>query len=175
MSRYRPPAPASTPCITAAGFARLRAEYDHLWHERRPAVVKALAAAAAEGDRSENAEYIYRKKELREIDRRVGYLQRRIPRLKVVAGAPDDPRRVFFGAWVELVDGADTSHRYRIVGPDETDARQGWISIDSPLARALLRHVCGEVVAVELPGGARELEIRAVRYDASVRGAAGSA
>ncbi|HEX7381787.1 MAG TPA: transcription elongation factor GreB [Nevskiaceae bacterium] len=175
MGRYRPPAPVSTPCITAQGFARLRAEYDHLWHERRPAVVKALAAAAAEGDRSENAEYIYRKKELREIDRRVGYLQRRIPRLKVVDGAPDDPQRVFFGAWVELVDDAETVHRYRIVGPDETDAGSGWISIDSPLARALLRHAAGEAVEVELPGGVHELEIRSVRYGDAADGAKGTA
>ncbi|HEU0197726.1 MAG TPA: transcription elongation factor GreB [Nevskiaceae bacterium] len=164
MGRYRPPAPPSAPFITAEGFARLRAEYQQLWHERRPQVVAALSAAAAEGDRSENAEYIYRKKELREIDRRVGYLQRRLAKLQVVDQPPDDRRRIFFGAWVEVDDGSET-RRYRIVGPDETDAARGWISIDSPLARALLRHVVGDVVETQLPGGLIEAEILSVGYE----------
>lgn len=150
--------------ITRAGYDKLKAEYDHLWRERRPEVVRALAAAAAEGDRSENAEYIYRKKELREIDRRVGYLQRRLPDLKIVESRPTDISRIYFGAVVELVDDEGEERIYRIVGGDETDAATGAISIDSPLAKALLKKQEGEVVRVQLPGGEVELEIVAVRY-----------
>ncbi|MBL6752112.1 MAG: transcription elongation factor GreB [Nevskia sp.] len=154
----------SAPYITAEGYARLKGELDELWRVRRPEVVRALAAAAAEGDRSENAEYIYRKKELREIDRRLRYLQTRIPDLKVVERPPDDPRRVFFGAWVEIAGADGTVRSYRIVGPDEIDARKGCISVDSPLARALLKRAQGDTVSAMLPGGEAELEIRAVRY-----------
>ncbi len=165
MSRWRPPAEKSTALITAAGHARLKAELDELWRVRRPEVVKALAAAAAEGDRSENAEYTYRKKQLGEIDRRVRYLSKRLEALRVVDGQPADPQAVFFGAWVELenVDSGET-HRYRIVGPDETDAGSGCISIDSPLARALLKKRIDDEVGVELPGGAQTFAIIAVDY-----------
>lgn len=165
MSRWRPPNPeVASVHITRAGYEKLKAEYEQLWRERRPEVVRALAAAAAEGDRSENAEYIYRKKELREIDRRVGYLQRRLPELKVVEAKPADASRIFFGATVELVDGDGAARVYRLVGGDETDATTGAISIDSPLARALLKKQVGEMVKVRLPGGEDELEIVAVRY-----------
>lgn len=165
MSRWRPPNPEiASVHITRAGYDKLKAEYDHLWRERRPEVVRALAAAAAEGDRSENAEYIYRKKELREIDRRVGYLQRRLPDLKIVESRPTDISRIYFGAVVELVDDEGEERIYRIVGGDETDAATGAISIDSPLAKALLKKQEGEVVRVQLPGGEVELEIVAVRY-----------
>ncbi|TAJ55297.1 MAG: transcription elongation factor GreB [Nevskiaceae bacterium] len=165
MSRWRPPNPEiASVHITRAGYDKLKAEYDHLWRERRPEVVRALAAAAAEGDRSENAEYIYRKKELREIDRRVGYLQRRLPDLKIVESRPTDISRIYFGAVVELVDDEGEERLYRIVGGDETDAATGAISIDSPLAKALLKKQEGEVVRVQLPGGEVELEIVAVRY-----------
>lgn len=165
MSRWRPPNPeVASVHITRAGYDKLKAEYEHLWRERRPEVVRALAAAAAEGDRSENAEYIYRKKELREIDRRVGYLQRRLPDLKIVESRPADRSRIYFGAVVELVDGEGGERVYRIVGGDETDAATGAISIDSPLAKALLKKREGEVVRVQLPGGEVELEIVAVRY-----------
>ncbi|ROH89009.1 transcription elongation factor GreB [Stagnimonas aquatica] len=165
MSRWRPPNPeVASVHITRAGYDKLKAEYEHLWRERRPEVVRALAAAAAEGDRSENAEYIYRKKELREIDRRVGYLQRRLPDLKIVESQPTDRSRIYFGALVELVDEDGAERVYRIVGGDETDAATGAISIDSPLAKALLKKQEGEVVRVQLPGGEVELEIVAVRY-----------
>lgn len=165
MSRWHPPsAEPKTPYITAAGYARLRAEYDRLWRGRRPAVVRALAAAAAEGDRSENAEYQYRKKELREIDRRVHYLQQRLPILKVAEAIPSEPQRVFFGACVELFDEARVRRRYRIVGSDETDAAEGRISIDSPLARALLKRRVGEIVTVALPAGDAEFEILSISY-----------
>lgn len=157
----------SSPYITAEGFQRLRGEYDQLWRERRPEVVRALAAAAAEGDRSENAEYQYRKKELREIDRRVRYLQMRIPELKVVAAPPGDKARVFFGAWVELLDEAGETRRYRIVGADETDAARAYISVDSPLARALLKRQTGEQLTVSLPSGAAELELVKLWYEAT--------
>lgn len=162
--RFREAPRRASPYITAQGYAALKAEYEVLWSVRRPEVVRALAAAAAEGDRSENAEYQYRKKELREIDRRVRYLQRRIPELKVPSQKPADTGSVFFGADVELIDEQDRNCRYRIVGPDETDAAEGRISIDSPLARALLQHRAGEVVEARLPGGIAEFEIVAVRY-----------
>ncbi|HET9818237.1 MAG TPA: transcription elongation factor GreB, partial [Rhodanobacteraceae bacterium] len=154
MSRWRPPPPRSTAIITRAGFDALKAEVDHLWRELRPEVVKALAAAAAEGDRSENAEYTYRKKQLGEIDRRVGYLSKRIPSLKVVDAQATDRSAIFFGATFDI-ENADTGkpHRYRIVGPDETDAKRGWISVDSPLARAALRKHVGDEFEADLPGG----------------------
>lgn len=155
--------------ITREGWQRLVDELDHLWRTRRPQVVRALADAAAEGDRSENAEYIYRKKELREIDRRVRYLGKRIDELNVVETAPDDTSRIFFGAWVDVVDDVDRRHCYRIVGADETDAGQGAISMHSPVARALLSRTVGDVVAIQLPGQRRELEIEAIRYTAFPR------
>ncbi|TAN05496.1 MAG: transcription elongation factor GreB [Rhodanobacteraceae bacterium] len=165
MSRWRPPQPHSTAIITPDGFAALKAELDHLWRELRPEVVKALAAAAAEGDRSENAEYTYRKKQLGEIDRRVRYLSKRIPALQVAAGTPADRSAVFFGACIEIenVDNGDT-HTYRIVGPDETDAKKGWISIDSPLARAALKKHVGDEFEAELPAGKTRFEVLSVSY-----------
>jgi transcription elongation factor GreB len=165
VSRWRPPSPGSTAIITREGFERLKAELDHLWHTLRPEVVKAITAAAAEGDRSENAEYIYRKKQLAEIDRRARYLTRRIPSLKVAEGAPGDRGLVFFGARIEL-ENIDTGEvlRYRIVGPDETDAKQGWISIDSPIARAALKKRVDDEFATELPGGPARFAVVAVDY-----------
>jgi transcription elongation factor GreB len=166
MSRWRPPAPSSTAIITREGFERLKAELDHLWHTVRPDVVKALAAAAAEGDRSENAEYTYRKKQLGEIDRRARYLSKRIPVLKVVEAPPSQRDAVFFGATMDLenVESGETV-RYRIVGPDETDARKGWISIDSPMARAVLKKRLDDEFEAELPGGRTRFAILAVSYD----------
>ncbi|MDB5971780.1 MAG: greB [Hydrocarboniphaga sp.] len=164
MSRYRPPSEKGSIYITAEGYARLRDEYDQLWRVRRPEVVRALATAAAEGDRSENAEYQYRKKELREIDRRVRYLQVRLPDLRVVDRAPDQPGRVFFGAQIEIADAGGETRRHRIVGPDEAGEGPGYISVDSPLARALLGKQEGEVFTVRLPGGETELEIISVSY-----------
>jgi transcription elongation factor GreB len=167
MSRWRPPAEKSTALITPDGHARLKAELDELWRVRRPEVVKALAAAAAEGDRSENAEYTYRKKQLGEIDRRVRYLGKRLETLRVVDAPPADRGAVFFGARVELEDaGSGELSRYRIVGPDETDAKQGWISIDSPLARAMLKKRVDDEFEAQLPGGVRRFFIVGVEYDA---------
>ena len=154
----------SSPYITAEGYSRLKAEYDHLWTQRRPEVVRALSAAAAEGDRSENAEFIYRKKELREIDRRVRYLQRRLPELKVVDKPPAEPGLVFCVSSVDIAGDDVETRTYRIVGPDEIDSSRGYISVDSPLARALLKRVKDDVVHAVLPGGETELEIVDVRY-----------
>ena len=165
MGRWRPPAEKSTALITPEGHARLKAELDDLWRVRRPEVVKALAAAAAEGDRSENAEYTYRKKQLGEIDRRVRYLSKRLEVLRVVNEPPSDQQAVFFGAQVELEDQANgQAHRYRIVGPDETDARQGHISIDSPLARAMLKKRLDDAFEAQLPGGVQRFVIVEVAY-----------
>ncbi len=166
MSRWRPPGEKSTALITRAGHDRLKAELDELWRVRRPEVVKALADAAAEGDRSENAEYTYRKKQLGEIDRRVRYLSKRLEVLRVVEGAPSDPQAVFFGATGVLEridDGSEVT--YRLVGPDETDAATGYISIDSPLARALLKKRIDDEFEVELPGGRTGFVVVDVSYD----------
>ncbi|WP_020649748.1 transcription elongation factor GreB [Solimonas variicoloris] len=164
MSRWRPPSEKSSPYITAEGHARLKAEFEQLWRVRRPEVVRALSAAAAEGDRSENAEYQYRKKELREIDARLKYLTLRLEDVKIVEIKPSRDGKVFFGAWVELADEAGESRRYRIVGADETDSARGWISVDSPVARAVLGRAKGEIVKVRLPSGETEFEIVAVKY-----------
>lgn len=163
MSRYRAPSPPSSPYITPEGWTRLREEYDALWRVRRPEVVRALAAAAAEGDRSENAEYIYRKKELREIDRRVRYLQLRLPELRVVDAPPAATDRVRFGAYIDVVDDAGRRSQLRIVGADEIGG-DGQLSVDAPLARALLGRQVGDTVAVMLPGGERQIEILSLRY-----------
>jgi transcription elongation factor GreB len=165
VSRWRPPGEKSTALITREGHGRLKAELDDLWRVRRPEVVIALAAAAAEGDRSENAEYHYRKKQLGEIDRRVRYLTKRLEVLRVVDTAPADPEAVFFGATIEVENIANgVLSRYRIVGPDETDASRGYISIDSPLARALLKKRIDDEVEANLPGGIQSFAIIGVDY-----------
>ena len=153
----------AAPYITPEGYQGLQQELDGLWR-RRASVTQALAAAAAEGDRSENAEYIYRKKELREIDRRIRYLQKRLPALTVVREPPSDRERVFFGAWVRLEDKAGNVKEYRIVGPDEFDVKRGNISVDSPLARALLKKAVDEEVTVVTPQGPTTFYVVGVRY-----------
>ncbi|NJD05142.1 MAG: transcription elongation factor GreB [Methylococcaceae bacterium] len=162
MSRWRPPAEAKSAYITPEGFELLQQELRGLWG-RRAEVTQALSAAAAEGDRSENAEYIYRKKELREIDRRIRYLQKRLPDLEVVRPNPL-AKQVFFGAWVTLEDDDGAEHVYRIVGPDEIDPSQGWISVDSPVARALLKKRVDEEVNVETPSGSALYFVTSIRY-----------
>ena len=165
MSRWRPPTASSTAIITRQGFERLRDELNDLWKVRRPEVVRALSAAAAEGDRSENAEYQYRKKQLGEIDRRVRYLSKRLEALKVVEQLPSDPQAIYFGAWldVENLESGEMS-RYRIVGPDETDPALGWISIDSPLARAALKKRVDDQFDVVLPTGPAKFVVLEVAY-----------
>jgi transcription elongation factor GreB len=163
VSRHRPPATAKSPYITAEGYRRLHDEQQSLWKKRRE-VVRHLSAAAAEGDRSENAEYIYRKKQLREMDRRIRYLQKRLPELKVVELHPSDPDRVFFGAWVTLESEEGESVTYRIVGADEFDPKRNWISVDSPMARALLKRQVDEEFEVCTPKGPRVHCVLEVRY-----------
>ena len=164
MGRWRPPQKPGSPYITAEGASRLREEVRYLWRKLRPEVVKALTAAAAEGDRSENAEYIYRKKQLGEIDRRVRYLSKRIDIMQIVDRPPADVSVVRFGARVTLNSSIDGDVDYRIVGVDETDAQKGFISIDSPVARALLGKRTGDRMDVELPECMVSFEIIAIRY-----------
>ncbi len=163
MSRYRPPAPKKSPYITPAGKRALDDEQKAIWLRRRE-VVAALSAAAAEGDRSENAEYIYRKKELRELDRRIRYLQKRLPELNVVAQKPATSERVFFGATVTLEDENGETVVYRIVGPDEFDHEPHYISVDSPLARSLMKRDLGDEIEVEVPRGKLVYYIAAIEY-----------
>lgn len=165
MSRYRPPAPPKSPYVTRGGWDALHAEQEALWKKRRE-VVGHLAAAAAEGDRSENAEYIYRKKQLRELDRRIRYLQKRLPELKIVDRPPDGAAQVFFGAWVTLETESGDETVYRIVGADEFDPKRNWISIDSPMARALLKRRVDDEISVDTPGGRVELVILTIDYSA---------
>lgn len=165
MGRYRPPAPPKAPYITADGMAALQSEQTALW-KRRQIVTKAITAAAAEGDRSENAEYIYRKKELREIDYRIRYLQKRLPDLKVVDTIPTNTKQIFFGAWVTLEAEDGNINRYRIVGPDEFDTHKEYISMDSPMAKALMKKAVDDEVMVITPGGKMLYDITDVHYQA---------
>ncbi len=163
MSRYRPPSPKKSPYITSEGMRKLEREQKSLWPRRRK-VVAALSAAAAEGDRSENAEYIYRKKELRELDRRIRYLQKRLPDLNVIDTKPTNPNQVYFAATVHLEDEHEEVKIYRIVGPDEFDHENHYISVDSPLARGLLKRELGEEVSIETPGGIQHYRISLIEY-----------
>jgi transcription elongation factor GreB len=151
--------------ITPEGRTRLSEEISYLWKVKRPQVTQAVAEAAAMGDRSENAEYIYGKKQLRQIDSRLRFLSKRLDELVVVDRPPDDTTKVFFGAWVELEDSDGNLFRYRIVGPDELDLKRGFISIDSPMAKALLRKTEGEEVVVIRPNGADTFVVISVSYE----------
>ena len=142
----------------------MRAEFHELWHVRRPQVTQSVSEAAAQGDRSENAEYTYGKKMLREIDSRVRFLTKRLEALKVVSEKPSDPNKVYFGAWVTIEDEDGKESRYRIVGPDELDLKLGLISIDSPLARALIGKALDAEVRVQTPTGEQFVYITAISY-----------
>jgi transcription elongation factor GreB len=170
MGRWKPPTRPGSQYITPAGAPRLRDELDQLWRIERPQVPQAVAEAAAQGDRSENAEYIYGKRRLREIDRRVRFLRKRLDGMIVVDHAPSDRNRVFFGAWVELEDARGGTRRHRIVGPDEFDLAPGYISMDSPLGRALLGRRLDDEVRVELPGGDEALVITTIEYESAAAG-----
>jgi transcription elongation factor GreB len=165
VSRYRAPEKPGSQFITPAGAARLKQELDELWKVERPRVTQAVSEAAAQGDRSENAEYTYGKKRLREIDRRVRFLRKRLDGMTVVDKQPTDRSRVYFGAWVTLEDDDGKQIRHRIVGPDEFDAQPGYISMDAPLARALMRKALDEEVKVQLPGGERTLIVVKIDYE----------
>jgi len=147
MSRWKAPLPKSSPYITPAGYQRLELELKNLWIKRK-GVVEALSAAAAEGDRSENAEYIYRKKELRGLDRRIHFLQRRMPVLNIIADSPADQDRIFFAAWILLENDKGDELLYRIVGADEFEVNKCYISLDSPLAKALLKKTFDDEVLI---------------------------
>ncbi len=162
-------APAGSKYITPEGARRLHEELERLWREERPIVCRAVTAAAAQGDRSENAEYTYGKRRLREIDRRVRFLRRRLDGMVIVDQPPADPARVFFGAWVVLEAEDGARMRYRIVGPDEFDLAPGYLSMDSPLGRSLMRKRVAEQVSVEAPGGRRDFVIVAIEYPSPPR------
>ncbi len=164
MGRWRQAEKPGSPYITPEGASRLREEVQYLWRQLRPEVVKALAAAAAEGDRSENAEYTYRKKQLGGIDRRIRYLSKRIDVMQIVDRPPVDTSVIRFGARITLHTSAEGRVNYRIVGVDETDAQKGFISIDSPVARALLGKSVGDITKVELPECHVSFEVIAISY-----------
>ena len=165
MTRYRPPTRPGSRYITPAGHARLRAELEQLWRVERPQVTAAVSAAAAQGDRSENAEYTYGKRRLREIDSRVRFLRQRLDGMVVVEQPPSDSRRVFFGAWVELEDAQGNLQRHRIVGPDEFDQAEGYISMDAPLAKALMGKELDAEITASIAGQERRYIIVSIKYE----------
>ncbi len=150
--------------ITPDGHKRLHDELSFLWKTKRPQVTQAVAEAAAMGDRSENAEYIYGKRQLRQIDSRIRFLKKRLEKLIVVDRKPADTSKIYFSAWVELEDTDGNAYQYRIVGPDETDAERNFISIDSPMAKALMRRSEGDEVTVVRPNGTMIFEVTSIRY-----------
>ena len=167
MGRYRPPAPKKSPYISRQGFECLQLELKQRWQLRKD-VTAALSAAAAEGDRSENAEYIYRKKQLREIDYRIRYLQKRLPELTIVDRPPANTAQVFFGARVTLEDAEGKNHCYRIMGPDELDPGKGIISIDSPMAQAMMKKNVDDEIKVQTPAGEQYYFIVDIDYSESL-------
>ena len=164
LTRYRPPAPQSSKYITPSGERRLRAELEELWRVERPRVTQAVSAAAAQGDRSENADYIYGKRRLREIDTRVRHLRKRLEGMMVVSQPPTDPKRVFFGARVTLETPNGEALSYRIVGPDEFDQEPGGISMDAPLARALLGKALDSEITLQLATGPQVYVVVEITY-----------
>lgn len=165
MSRYRPPQKPGAKYITDEGERALKMELHQLWKVERPQVTQSVSEAAAMGDRSENADYIYGKRRLREIDRRVRYLSKRLDEVTVVSQPPDDTDRIYFGAYVTLEDETGDSKRYRLVGPDEIDPQRGFISIDSPMAKALLGKRIDTEIEIETPNGHREYYVLAIDYE----------
>jgi len=167
MSRYRPPSPRSSPYITSQGAADMRAELRQLWKVERPQVTQVVHEAAKNGDRSENGDYIYGKRRLREIDSRVRYLTKRLENAKIIEDKPRDPSKVFFAAWVTVEDeqGNSLPQTFRLVGSDEIDPCLNWISIDSPMAKALVGKSLDDAVTVETPAGQRHFVIAAITYE----------
>jgi transcription elongation factor GreB len=164
MGRYRPPRARGSGYITPEGEKALRDELHRLWKVERPVVADAVHEAAKNGDRSENGDYIYGKRRLREIDSRVRFLNKRLDELEVVARTPDDTGKIFFGAWVTLEDKAGKETRWRIVGPDEFDLSCGKLSMDSPLARALLGKRLDDEICVQSPSGEQNYYVTAIDY-----------
>ena len=165
MSRYRPPQKPGAKYITNEGEKILKEELRQLWKVERPRVTQSVSEAAALGDRSENAEYIYGKKRLREIDRRVRYLSKRLEEVTVVSAPPDDQSKIYFGAYVTLEEDNGNETRYRLVGPDEIDPRKGYISIDSPLGTQLLGKSIDAELLIDLPTGARKYFVINIEYE----------
>ena len=164
MGRYRPPRRRGSKYITPEGEQVLREELHQLWKVERPQVTNAVHEAAKNGDRSENGDYIYGKRRLREIDSRVRFLNKRLDELQVVERAPDDTSRIFFGAWVTLEDAAGEEKRWRIVGPDEFDLAAGKLSMDSPMARALLGKGLDDEIVVSSPSGEQVYYVTDIEY-----------
>ena len=164
MGRYRPPRPPSSKYITPEGEKVLRNELHQLWKIERPQVVEVVHQAAKNGDRSENGDYIYGKKRLREIDGRVRFLTKRLESLTVVYDLPKDQSKVFFGAWVTLEDDDGNEKEYRIVGPDEFNLHEKKLSMDSPLAQAMLKKSLDDEIIVQTPEGPQNWYICAIRY-----------
>ena len=164
MGRWRPKGKPASKYITPEGYRRLNEELQRLWKEERLPITKSVQEAAAQGDRSENAEYIYGKKQLREIDRRIRFLSKRLDGMNVVERAPEDTGKVFFGAWVEVEDDDGKVERFRLVGPDEADGSRGEISVDAPLARALLGKRVDDEAWVRTPNGERCLYVNRIWY-----------
>ncbi len=165
MGRYRPPRPKSSPYITAEGAAKMRAELRELWKVERPQVTQVVHEAAKNGDRSENGDYIYGKRRLREIDSRVRYLTKRLEDATIVEDKPRDPSKVFFAAWVTVEDEETGEEQtYRLVGSDEIDPKLNWISIDSPMAQALIGKSIDEDANVKTPAGDRCFIVTAIKY-----------
>ena len=165
MSRYRPPQKPGAKYITDEGEKILKEELHQLWKVERPQVTQSVSEAAALGDRSENAEYIYGKKRLREIDRRVRYLSKRLEEVTVVSAPPDDQSKIYFGAYVTLEEDNGNKTRFRLVGPDEIDPRKGYISIDSPLGTQLLGKSIDAELLIDLPTGARKYFVINIEYE----------
>jgi transcription elongation factor GreB len=165
MGRYRPPRPKSSPYITAEGAAKMRAELRQLWKVERPQVTQVVHEAAKNGDRSENGDYIYGKRRLREIDSRVRYLTKRLEEATIVEDKPRDPSKVFFAAWVTVEDEETGEEQtYRLVGADEIDPKLNWISIDSPMARALIGKSIDDDAHIKTPAGDRCFIVTGIRY-----------
>jgi transcription elongation factor GreB len=167
MGRYRPPRPRGSSYITPEGEQALRDELHQLWKVERPVVTNAVHEAAKNGDRSENGDYIYGKRRLREIDSRVRFLNKRLDEVEVVQRIPDDTQKIFFGAWVTLEDASGTEQRWRVVGPDEFDLTCGKLSMDSPLARALLGKRRDDEIRVQSPSGEQVYYVIDIRYQVS--------
>ena len=164
MGRYRPPRPRGSRYITPEGEQALRDELHQLWKVERPTVADAVHEAAKNGDRSENGDYSYGKRRLREIDSRVRFLNKRLDEVEVVQRMPDDTDKIFFGAWVTLEDESGDERQWRIVGPDEFDLSLGKLSMDSPLARALLGKRLDDEIHVHSPSGEQIYYVTGIRY-----------
>lgn len=160
--------PGKTKLVTRDGYNKLKAEHDELWFKKRPEVTKIVSWAASLGDRSENADYTYNKRLLRQIDSRIRYLRKRLEELQIVDYSPQQDGKVFFGAWVAIEDEEGEELRFRIVGPDEIYGEEGYVSIDAPMARALLKKAVDDEVSVQTPSGFKRWYVTAISYQGPI-------